>query len=280
MNKGNGQERKWVMRAAWIGFGGAILGAVIAIVGPYHYQNWLKGPEEGLFALDVTSLRPSSIDSRIRDQVEYYPVFAKLWHRQGPTATGISATLTSPNQIHDLVIKKNTEDATVSISNDKHSVRIEAPELRKGGIVQFEFSVNGDPLISQAVQVNSGSLLDDTERAAGPPWYQSDAFLTTLVFLMMFGLLAVLTVLASRSPAIDIRDLLSQEPRIRGLVLFCLVTSVIPIVGDIVIVIPLLLIGGLLARVDAIEVNLHPEMPPQVIESEKQDAEIPEEGDS
>lgn len=161
MNEQKHRKSREANKAAWIGLLGAILGAVVAIIGPIHYQRWIKGPEEARFALDITSIRATDVDPRIRDQVTSYPVYVKLWHRDGPTALGISVHLTSKHELTDLKVISNTEKATIALSPDKNSVDIEASDLRKGGIVQFEFSSKGDPSIAPTVQVKSGNLIED-----------------------------------------------------------------------------------------------------------------------
>jgi len=57
------------VKAALNGVVGAIIGAIIAVVGPVHYQEWINGPQEGAFSIEVNDITKEHVSPLLRHQI-------------------------------------------------------------------------------------------------------------------------------------------------------------------------------------------------------------------
>src|SRR5258708_7000663 len=158
------------MKSAWIGLVGAILGAIIAVIGATHYSDWLYGPKEGVFSADLTTINAANIDPSLREQITRYPCSLAIRHIDGPSIPDITINIKSEYPLDSISMVRNDDSAAVDLSEDKKRLRVDIPKLRKGSSVQYNFVSLGNPALDKTATMSSGRLADALQRERAP-WY-------------------------------------------------------------------------------------------------------------
>lgn len=234
------------MKAAWIGLVGAILGAVLAVIGATHYSDWLYGPKEGVFSADLTSINASNIDPTLREQITRYPCSLIVRHINGPSIQNITISIQSKYPLDSLNMVRNDENAEVVLSDDKRRLRVDIHELRKGSSVHYDFVSLGTPELEKTVTMSSGRLADTLQQQPEPtPWYKTDTFFIA-VFLLGYAILfLIIFIFVGRSIFTESGALNLSKKGLRNLALVIAVLSILPFpfhVSDAFIIIMLAVI--------------------------------------
>ena len=152
------------MKAAWIGFFGCIVGAIVGVVGTVHYQRWVEGPREGVFSAELSAMTAENLAPELRTQISLYPCSLKVAHLDGPAVKQLTVTVLSENPIENLTPTRNDEGVKEQPLTDVNGFKLEMPCLRKGSVVHFDFSCRGEPKLKRRVVMSEGKLVEDAPR--------------------------------------------------------------------------------------------------------------------
>ncbi len=164
------------MKAAWIGFLGAVIGSLIGVFGAPHYKSWLEGPPEGLFLVELSGIYQFQIPAQLRDQIVKYPCSLKISHLDGPPVEGLSVTITSENILSDITVKRNDENIAPKLEADGKMLQVEISKLRMNSIIDLGFFSDGSPRLQKNVIMSKGRLIGEAPTKSKEQWYTSDYF--------------------------------------------------------------------------------------------------------
>jgi hypothetical protein len=179
------------VKGALIGVIGAVIGAVITVIGTTNYTDWIYGPKEGLFSVNLTKISESDVNPSLKSQIKQYPCTLQIKHINGPAVSNITITIISANPLDSLESVKNDEDVKPILSGDKKKLRIDIPTLRKGSLLQFNFVSIGPPSLEKSTTMASGKLIESVEEQPKTPWYQSQTFFI-IIAIVIYGTIALL----------------------------------------------------------------------------------------
>ncbi|MFS1861694.1 hypothetical protein BCU54_011270 [Vibrio lentus] len=245
------------MKSIWLGFlgtvFGAILGSLVTVIAQTHYQQLIYGPKEAVIDVSFSSISALNIDAAIRDQVESYPIFISIDHRQGPSAKGITIRLKSGEKLSDFEVVDADDKSSAKLVSGNELI-VEVPELRRGATVKYRVMSKGDPKFTQSVLVSEGLLSEDyfAKNDNDTVWYKSDGFLIFMAISLASIFLATILYVASKFLGDDITEPL-KDNNVKLLFLLTLILSLLPILDSIAVLIPLLMIWQLLRRTSRLE---------------------------
>lgn len=187
------------MRTIWVSAMTGALGVICgAVIGPL-LQHYLSGPSEGIVGVNVQSIPEASIDSRLREQVNKYPVFIKITHYGGPIAKGITVTLQSKNSLTKLEPKQHDDTAHTEFSNDNKILTINVPELRKYSTLQYQVYSIGDPVISYHTVISQGTVISgappEETKSDGPFQTSSSTIWRIVSVVIIFVVFVIFSIL-------------------------------------------------------------------------------------
>jgi len=245
------------MKSIWLGLlgtvFGAVLGSLVTVIAQTHYQELIYGPKEAVLDVSVSSISAANIDAAIRDQVESYPIFISIAHRQGPSAKGITIRLKSDEELSDFEVVDADDKSSAKLVSGSELI-VEVPELRRGATVKYRVMSKGDPKFTQSVLVSEG-LLSEAYFAKNDNkavWYKSDGFLIFVVISLASIFLAITFYVASKFLGDDITEPL-KDNNVKVLFLLTLILSMLPILDSFAVLLPLLMIWQLLRRISRLE---------------------------
>jgi hypothetical protein len=176
------------MRPAWIGFVGAIVGALVGVFGAPVYKQWVEGPPEGLFTGQVSCIGEYDVPLALRKQINKYPCNLKIAHIDGPPIPDLTVTISSQEKLTDIVHVRNDESSPPTLSKDQKTLKLGIPSLRKNSVVHVNFTSAGNPSIEKQFIMSSGRLIDEARKDDKKPWYRDDwAIFGGIVTLLIAG---------------------------------------------------------------------------------------------
>lgn len=126
-----------------MGAAAAVISATITVVGMVHYQQWVEGPKEGIFSVQVSFISFEDIPAEIRDQISKYPCTLKISHVEGPAIERLSLNLDSSHSLSNLYNIRDDENSRPQISENGQSLSLDLAELRKGSVIEYKFMSSG-----------------------------------------------------------------------------------------------------------------------------------------
>lgn len=245
-------KNNWLVIGATIF--GAVLGALITIVGAPYFQELILGPSEGVFRVDVRSIRASSVEQPLRNQITKYPVFIQIEHIEGPSVKDVSITLRSENKLDSLITEREDDIKTSSFLDDSTTLRITIPELRKGSINHYQINSLGDPRYDEpSIQMSEGRLVTKIpELAYSKEWYESAIFIILVIVILIAAGIGGFFYFASNLYGKELTESLLDKNFI-FISIIAVTISILPFFGSIAIFIPLVLIAYLAKRLSKIE---------------------------
>lgn len=245
------------MKPVWVGvigtLIGAVLGALVTIIGQTHYQEWVNGPTEAQVEVDVQSIGARNINEAVRDQVSTYPIFLRVSHSNGPTAKGITVRLESEHIISDHERVLQDDPASISISEDKKTLTLEIPELRRSAVIEYRLTSQGDPSYSKSVLISEGILREEASSFNSEmSWYESEGFFLAIFMLIIAGGVLLILYMLNRVVGEDVTDSFKDKDFFLIFIL-TLTFSVLPLFGSLAVIFPLLIIWKLLKRTAHLE---------------------------
>lgn len=239
------------MKAALIGVVGAIIGAIIAVVGPVHYHEWINGPQEGVFSIEVNAITKEHVSPLLRDQISKYPITIRISQIDGPPVKDLSVLIKSDKNLSDLNEKRNDDNAAAIFKNQDTALSVHIPSLRKNSVIEYQISSIGSAKLEQSHQVASGKLIDELRAEENKAWYKSDIFASIFIIVFLFGLLGVFLYLSSKLADFDLKNDFPKG-NYGLLIVFAALMSTMPFLGGFVIALPLILIGALYKKIDTL----------------------------
>ena len=238
-------------REAWIGFFGAVAGVLLTVVGQPLVEQRLRGLEEGIFSVDISSISGEDLDPEFRSQISRYPIFIKISHVEGPSVKSITVTLKSKHSLSDLKPERQDDAAKFAFSSDGRTLVITIPELRKNAANQYRLSSAGSPDYSSSTQMSSGRIFV-AESTSDEMWYLSTTFKSIiLIVIMLFSALSFFY-LASLALNENLRGVF-KDRRFWLVYVVAIMVAILPVIGDIAIVIPLGVASLLAGRITRLE---------------------------
>ncbi len=245
------------MKLVWIGvigtLFGAVLGALVTIIGQTHYEEWVHGPNEAKVDVDVTSIGSRNVNEALRSQIDTYPIFLKVVHSNGPTAKGITVRIESKNPLSGFEQVRQDDPASISLSEDKKTLTLEIPELRRSAVVEYHITSQGDPEYTKNVLISEGVLKEEaTTKVSKKSWYESEGFFLTVFLIIVVGGVLLIIYESNRVVGGSITEPLKDKDFFFIFVL-TFAFSVLPLFGSLAVLLPLLIIWKLLKKTSHLE---------------------------
>jgi hypothetical protein len=242
-------------RELWFGLLGAVLGAILSAVCQPLFERWLRGPEEGIFDVNVNAVRSSDLDDEVRRQVARYPIVVEVRHVEGPAARGITVLLESKIALSGVLCTRQDDPTTIVTRDNSKTVVISVPELRKKATNKYRILSEGSPDFQYSVQMTAGQVLSDV-KPEPKRWYENEAFVSVAVITGI--LVAILGFTICGSIVFQLPMGKAFNWKIALLVFGAFATSMLPLplLGSIIVIVPLLLMAGISARLRSLDDRL------------------------
>lgn len=117
-------------------------------------------------SVELLTLEKSGLPSSAFSGLDAVPAVIRLEHVRGETAEGISLRVRSYARILEYLPDASVEESSYEISDDRYSLRVDIPKLRRDSKLQGTIRCSRVSRIDLDIRIDNGVILQDLDRRA------------------------------------------------------------------------------------------------------------------